>query len=222
MSGFILKLIAAVTMLIDHAGLMLFPSAGWMRAVGRLSMPLYAYLLAEGFRYTHDRLRYFWQIFLLGAACQLVYALAGYELLLGILIDFSIAIALMALAERAKRAVRESDRLWPLWGGALLAAVAAAYLLCLAVDVDYGICGILLPVWPSLFEKREHRLAAFAAGLLALCLSLGGNQWFSLLSLPLLLLYSGKPGRVRLKWFFYVFYPAHLAALAGVQWLMAR
>ena len=49
MSSFLLKIIAAVTMLIDHAGLMLFPQATWMRAVGRLAFPLFAFCIAEGF-----------------------------------------------------------------------------------------------------------------------------------------------------------------------------
>ena len=39
MSGFILKLIAAATMLIDHAGLLLFPGHRWMRIVGADCIP---------------------------------------------------------------------------------------------------------------------------------------------------------------------------------------
>lgn len=55
MSGFVLKLIAAVSMLIDHAGLLLFPEQDWMRLVGRLAMPIFAYCIAEGFLYTRSR-----------------------------------------------------------------------------------------------------------------------------------------------------------------------
>ena len=76
MPGSILKIIAAVTMLIDHAGLILFPEQHWMRIVGRIAFPLFAYCIAEGYRYTRHRLRYFLQIFLLGIGCQIVYYIA--------------------------------------------------------------------------------------------------------------------------------------------------
>jgi hypothetical protein len=77
------------------------------------------------------------------------------------------------------------------------------------------------------FEKKSHRLAAFSAGLIALCAyyaypSLWDLQNLCLLSIPLLLLYNGKPGKYRLKQFFYIFYPAHLAVLWGIDWLITR
>lgn len=43
-----LKLLAVVTMLIDHMGFTLFPHAVWMRAVGRLAFPIFCFLIAEG------------------------------------------------------------------------------------------------------------------------------------------------------------------------------
>ena len=95
MSGFILKLIAAATMLIDHAGLLLFPGHRWMRIVVRIAYPLFAYSIAEGFRYTRNRVRYFLQIFILGVLCQIVYTIAEGELYFGILLTFSFSIVLM-------------------------------------------------------------------------------------------------------------------------------
>lgn len=41
-----LKLLAVVTMLIDHMGFTLFPHAVWMRAVGRLAFPIFCFLRA--------------------------------------------------------------------------------------------------------------------------------------------------------------------------------
>ena len=53
----------------------------------------------------------------------------------------------------------------------------------------------------------------FAIGLCLLSYSCGGIQWYGLATLPLLALYNGKRGRIRLKYLFYIYYPAHLAAL---------
>lgn len=219
MSGFLLKLIAAVTMLIDHAGLVLFPQASWMRIVGRLAFPIFAFCIAEGFRYTRSRGKYFLRLFVLGALCQLVYYFAAGDTLLGILITFSLSILLMWLADWTKVAFREGKRSrWALLG-ACAAALAAVFVFCRYVEVDYGFFGILLPVWISLFDDRWQRLAAMGIGLAALCAE-GGltRQWYSMLSLPLVALYNGQPGRYRMKYFFYIFYPVHLAALQMIAW----
>ena len=53
-----LKLLAMVTMLIDHMGATLFPYALWMRCVGRLAFPIFCFLIAEGCAHTHDKKRY--------------------------------------------------------------------------------------------------------------------------------------------------------------------
>ena len=106
MPGSILKIIAAVTMLIDHAGLILFPEQHWMRIVGRIAFPLFAYCIAEGYRYTRHRLRYFLQIFLLGIGCQIVYYIAERDWYLGILLTFSLSILLMELARRWRLAMQ--------------------------------------------------------------------------------------------------------------------
>ena len=76
LNGNHLKLIAAFTMLLDHAGILLFPRVQLFRILGRLAYPIYAYMIAEGCRYTKNKLRYFLMVFGLGAACQIVYYFA--------------------------------------------------------------------------------------------------------------------------------------------------
>ena len=58
LSGNALKIIAAITMFIDHMGLMLFPKTLIFRYIGRLAFPIFAFMIAEGCRYTRNRLRY--------------------------------------------------------------------------------------------------------------------------------------------------------------------
>ena len=65
-----LKLIALVCMTVDHIGFLLYPHLHILRIIGRVAFPIFAYMIAEGCRYTSNRLRYFITIFLLGAAMQ--------------------------------------------------------------------------------------------------------------------------------------------------------
>ena len=54
----LLKLVAMLAMLCDHAGKMLFPQYHVMRVIGRIAFPLYAYCIAAGCVYTHNPLNY--------------------------------------------------------------------------------------------------------------------------------------------------------------------
>lgn len=77
---------------------------------------------------------------------------------------------------------------------------------------------MILPLFPALFEKKWARLGAFAAGLLLLCTQSSSIQFYSLFALVFLALYNGKRGKYKLKYFFYLFYPAHLAVLWAIRY----
>ena len=70
-----IQFIAALTMLIDHIGMVFFPSAIGFRAIGRLSFPLFAFGIAEGVRYTHCFWWYFGRILLTAVLSQPIYML---------------------------------------------------------------------------------------------------------------------------------------------------
>ena len=72
----LLKLIAMITMFVDHAGKMLFPQYPIMRIVGRIAFPIYAYCLAAGCVYTRNPLNYFKRIVLMALISQPLYAVA--------------------------------------------------------------------------------------------------------------------------------------------------
>lgn len=240
MTSFILKIIAAVSMLIDHTGLILFPGVRVLRILGRLAMPIYAWCIAEGFRYTRNRVKYFLRVFILGLLCQIVYTIVDRELYLGILITFSLSIILMFCTDNLKRTIYRESGTWseklsgnnsekPYSVQLLTAALPVLALLVLyfaltrKVTVDYGFWGILLPVFASLSDDKWKKLVLFSLCLTALCIDLGAGfqvQYWSLFVIPLLAVYNGKPGKYRMKYFFYIFYPLHMVVLYGISMLI--
>ena len=237
LSGNALKLIAALFMVIDHAGVLFFPGVAIFRILGRLSYPIFAFMIAEGCRYTKHKMRYFLSVFLLGALCQAVYYAYSRSTYLSVLITLSVGIlvtyALQFFKGRLfaeKRSALQIALSFLLFAG----AVGGAWLLNRVLRIDYGFWGCMRPVFASLMEIPQTasprwkaldriplRVCALGIGLLMLALAWRGWQLYSLLALPLLLLYSGKRGKWRMKSFFYIFYPAHLLLLEGLHMLLS-
>ena len=107
-NGNTLKIIAAITMFIDHFGLMMYPDNMALRAIGRLAMPLFAFMIAESARYTRNKIKHFALMFGLGAICQIVYRIAMGEeslSLFNILIAFSLSTLILYALEAFKTSV---------------------------------------------------------------------------------------------------------------------
>ena len=233
LSGNALKLFACVCMLIDHTGAILFPETAALRAVGRLAMPLFAFTFAEGCFYTRRRLTHFMLVLGIGLVTSAGFSLAEGALRGDIMISFTMASLVIWALDSLKRGVfRRDARRAVLSAAGLLAALALATWVCCfsSVRVDYGLAGVLLPVTVRLLDFRSYGgkgLAAelhqpaltallFTVCLIAIALPRGDMQFLSLLALPLIVLYNGRRGKYRLKYFFYAFYPLHLALLAAI------
>ena len=219
LTGNQLKLLALITMTCDHIGVSLFPQVGWLRIVGRLALPIFAYMIAEGCHYTRNRRRYFLQLFALAIVCQIVYFIASGERLLSILFTFSLSI-LMIYALQYCKAKPGALRI-----ALFLAVVAGVYGLNRVLTIDYGFWGCMVPVFAAAFRdtncySRPLSVTMLGIGLILLSCSLEPLQFFCLAALPLLYAYNGKRGKLNLKYFFYIFYPTHLVVLEGIAMLM--
>lgn len=223
LTGNALKYLALLTMTIDHAGLLLFHNLTILRIIGRLAFPIFAYMIAEGCRYTRRRARYFGSVFLLGCLCQGVYFAVDGSLYLNILLTFSLSILLVYLVDWAK------ERRSLLAVSAVALGVGLTAFVCILLpkllpgtdfQLDYGFFGVLLPVLVSLGRGRWSRLGLTALGLVLLSWDVGWLQWWSLLALLPLACYNGKRGKRNTKWLFYVYYPLHLVVLDGLSLLV--
>lgn len=236
MSGNKLKIIACITMLIDHIGFLLFPKVMLLRYIGRISLPLFAFLIAEGCLHTRSKLRYFLSIFSMAIFCQSVYVIEDLmdgrisSLYLNILFTFAFSILICCAYIKWSNAAK-SGSLTAFAYLALFFLTLAFSFLCVEklgkwidfpITFDYGIAGIILPLFGVIFTDRKRQIPLFALGLLIYNLLLQAETpyiWYSLLALPFIASYTGKRGTKRLKLFFYLFYPVHFACLYLVDML---
>ena len=212
-----LKLAAMISMTLDHIGLVLLPGWTLLRMLGRLAMPIYAYMIAEGCLHTRDRKRYFLRIAGMAALCQAVYFFAMGSLYLCILVTFSLSILLIGALENYQKKRDLFSRMVAF--GSLL----AVFFLCVAMPellpgtdfgIDYGLAGVLLPVLVYFGKEKTKYLAA---GLFLVSLNYGGIQWFALAAVPLLGMYNGQRGEKNLGRWFYLYYPLHLLVIYGIS-----
>ena len=211
-----LKLLAMLTMTLDHIGVQLFPGVLWLRIVGRLAFPIYAYMIAEGCAHTRNRRKYLLQMAGLALLCQLVYFFAMGSLFQCILVTFTLSILLIYACDTGSRPLTALALL----GVAFVTVALPRLLPGTDFAIDYGFFGVLVPVAAYLGETRRKKLLFTAGALVALAWSFGGIQWYSLATLLPLALYSGQRGKRRMKWLFYLYYPLHLAAIYGISRLL--
>jgi hypothetical protein len=220
LSGNLLKIIALISMTIDHIGLNLMGNFIPFRIIGRLAFPIFAYMIAEGCHYTRDKTRYFGGVFLLGLLCQVGYYFYENSLYQCILITFSLSILLIYALDVAKKK-GGAAYLLPLLGLAVTAVICTLLPDWIpGFHVDYGYWGVLLPVFIYLGQGYWSRLALTALGLLLLCHNPSSVQMYALFALIPLALYSGKRGKLKLKYLFYIYYPAHLVVIQALAWLI--
>lgn len=218
-----LKIIAMVTMLIDHIGYLLFPSIKILGIIGRISFPIFAFMIAEGYFYTRKKSNYFLNIFLLGIFCQAVFFIAERSLYLNILLTFSLSIVCLFLVKRFRDKKNFLNFLY------LISVIFSIAVICFYLpkmlsqyyfEVDYGFFGVMLPVCIYIVKNFKLKIAVTAVILTLISLFTGGVQWFSYLALPFLWAYNGKRGKYNLKLLFYLFYPLHFLILYIIQFLV--
>ena len=216
-----LKILAMVAMTLDHVGAFLFPHTLWLRVVGRLAFPIYAFMIAEGCRHSRSLPKYLLSLGAMAALCQAVDLVARGSLYMCILVTFSLSVSLILLIRQAEKR--------PSWWLAVGFATLGALFFCEGLPrlfpqsgfaVDYNFIGVMVPVVLYLMKNKWLQLLALAGLLLALCYDAWIGQLWSLLAVPLLALYNGTRGKWKLKWFFYLFYPVHLVVIYFIGFLI--
>ena len=130
LSGNMLKIIAALAMLADHIGALIFPQYDFLRVIGRLAFPIFAFMIAEGCKYTRNITRYFFMIFSLAFICQMVYFFFAGSLFMCVLVTFSLSVLTIFALNNFKTMVFEKDcaSVYKFLSGALFVACIVLYM----------------------------------------------------------------------------------------------
>ncbi len=227
-----LKWIAIITMVIDHVGHFLFPELFFLRVIGRLAFPIFTFLFALSARYTHNRIQLGLRVWLSAIFGQMIMIAFGAGEIISILFLFGLALIMFELIDRNQH--------WTLFIFAFIAeyfhvdygAYGILVLYFFYVNhahfkkqaISYSSITLLFVLIPF-FESEIFNVIPT---IIANFFSVGWKffvQAFSIVSLLFLSKYDSqkpkvlpKPFNNIEKYFYYFFYPLHLAFLA---WLGA-
>lgn len=217
-----LKIIAMLSMLIDHVGMVLFPAVGVLRTIGRLAFPIFAFMIAEGCAHTRSRRDYLLKIGAMALICQIVYAIAEQSLYQSVMVTFTLSILTIYGIDgflQKKNALSFATMVAAMAAVVFMTFIGPEIFSGTDFAVDYGFWGVLLPIAVYYIPSRQGKILATALILTMLGITQGGRQWYALLAVPVLMLYNGRRGKLNLKYLFYVFYPAHLGIIYLIDML---
>ncbi|TFE28656.1 TraX family protein [Cohnella luojiensis] len=199
-----LQIIAMITMLVDHVGLIFFPDTSLFRIVGRIAFPLYSWFLVQGYLHTRNHKKYMQRLFWLACASQIPYSLALQQLEFNVI--FTLLLSLIALYAL--------DHLTPALKIIVISGVFSSAIL---VPMDYGLYGILL-IFILRYFNQWGMIGCHMLLNLMFSLIYGPGYWIQLFSIfGTVLIANAYPIPYRSvvigKWLYRSFYPAHLAIL---------
>ena len=212
-----LKLIACITMLVDHIGAVFFPGS-FLRTIGRISFPIYCYLLTEGVLHTRNQSRYGRRLLIGILLAEIPYDFLFYgslnwgkqSVMVTLFLGYLFCVAAMHISGLAQR---------------ILLLIPFAYMGKL-LHVDYGAWGVtLIGMFMLTKDQPKYRLQQiFWLAIISLMIgkvmiSVGPlrfpRQLCSLVALIPIFAYDGSK-RTHNIWIqrgFYLFYPVHLVLL---------
>ena len=232
-----LKIIAIVAMTVDHLTWLLLPGYRTdvltlsLHTIGRLTAPIMMFFIAEGFHYTKNIKKYIFRMFLSAIIAHFAYALMFSKSFIpfrhtafdqtSILWAFAMGLVALAVTKSKNPKLKQWHKQVIVWV-CIIAAFCADWSSPAAVIILY------MGINRGNFKKQMMWfmiwITAYSA-VYAIFLNpvYGALQMLTVLSIPLLRSYNGQRGKLKwkgMKWFFYIYYPAHLFILGAIRILV--
>lgn len=232
MTSFHLKIIALITMFIDHIGYVIFPNHFWLRYIGRIAFPIYAFLISEGLKKTSNIKKYLKNLLILALISELFYDLC-FNKNINFFYKTNTVYTLFISSLSIYLYNKNSDNIIKYLS--LLLGLSISYIL----KTDYDILGVLLIfifyflhnkyeyliygiIWVNIkylsnisyilqyiFNKNIYLSNIYIINSLGLYL-------FTIVPFLIIMFYNNKKGN-SLKYIFYILYPLHLFILCIIK-----
>lgn len=241
LSGSALKILAIITMLIDHIGaFVVYPYLAGnnvsnyeevfnlyyiMRIMGRVAFPIFVFLLVEGIKHTKDIRKYILRMFIFAMISEVPFVLAAEKEIKGITMTnvfFTLTTGLIICAIIEK--LLDYKKLSHVVICALSVFIGGVFVR--VMDTDYGIYGVFAVLAGYIISrftnniKERYSYIATISGICLVLICIGGLEIFAVLSILPICFYNGSRG-IKLKYVFYGFYPVHLLVLTLVRIAMS-
>lgn len=232
MSAFVLKIIACITMFIDHLGYAIFNGeASWFNYIGRIAFPIFAFQISEGYIHTKSLKKYITRLVIFALISQIPFMLF-HSIINGSSWGFNVIFTLVF----GLLAITVYDKYNKFIG------IASAILLGVIANLlhfDYGIYGVLITFLFYLFRQNKWLLAGSFS--VATLIKYGYDilsyyeygpdvlkyvtSYFlpyiigTLSSVIIILFYNNKKGPDT-KYLLYLFYPLHMLLIYGISFII--
>lgn len=216
MTVFIIKIIACVTMVLDHIKYAIPETEGILtNYFGRLAFPLYAFLLTEGYVHTKDLKKYYYRMIIFAIISQIPFmlfrTLVGEWKMLNIMFTLLLGLVAITVYDKEKRKYIS------------IPIIILLIMMGKLLKVDYGWYGVTTVILLYMLKNYKSyipfsyllllivyyysRIKSFNFGTEIILYIL-----FSWSSTFIMMIYNGKEGK-KLKYFYYIFYPLHMIVI---------
>lgn len=219
MTSFVLKIIALITMACDHIGDGIVHKFSFWNVIGRIAFPIFAFQISEGYKHTKDLKKYFIRLFIFALISQIPFMLflstfSPDTHKLNIFFTLLLGLGSIALYD------------WCNQQHKVLGVLSVTTMMAIAhfTKCDYGWYGVAIIFLFYLF--KENKLWMNLSFIVVTAVKylqyyfMAPSMVYSYIymflgvcsSLLFINLYNGKKGP-GMKYFLYIFYPAHLLIL---------
>lgn len=221
MSSFVLKMIAIISMFIDHIGYGIFGKFSYFNYIGRLAFPIFAFQISEGYAHTKNLKKYFFRLFLFALISQIPFMLfcsiISSEFSLNIFFTLLLGLSCIFIYDKSKYKFL----------GIIVSIVIG--IIAQISNCDYGFYGVAIILIFHIFKNNFINASIFfiiVTGIKYLIpiIKYGFHTAYfylficTIISAILLAAYNGKKGK-NAKYILYLFYPIHLLLIYGISLL---
>ena len=212
-----IKLIAISIMLFNHIGRVFFPGAEIFVKIGEIGFPLFAFCVSEGFYYTRNKQKYLRNLLIFALISEIFFDYAFTNEIIywfhqNVLFTISSAVLFLIIYEKINNSKQSL-----ISKTILISLILLLFLMVSTLSfTDHDTYGILLIFIFYVFRDKPILKYSISAIILYTAYAYG----YSVLSIPIIMLYNGKRG-FNLKYFFYLFYPLHLLILIIIRELIS-